>query len=68
MKRITDFTLSPSQATLWFLGQAGYVLPNHYDVMALNSADPADFCTRCQEQLLSAECIIPAIMQPFTWK
>jgi L-ascorbate 6-phosphate lactonase len=45
-----------------------YVVPHHYDLMALNSENPETFRRLCQEHKLSAECVIAEIMKPFTWQ
>jgi L-ascorbate 6-phosphate lactonase len=39
------------------------VIPNHYDVMALNSENPEAFRHRCK----GADCVILPVMQPFIW-
>ncbi len=45
-----------------------YVLPNHYDMMALNAENPETFRWFCRQRKLPAQCVIPTVMQPFTWK
>jgi L-ascorbate 6-phosphate lactonase len=45
-----------------------YVLPNHYDLMALNSENPETFRWFCQQRKLPAQCVIPTVMQPFIWE
>lgn len=45
-----------------------YVLPNHYDLMALNSENPETFRWFCQQRKLPARCVIPTAMQPFIWE
>ena len=42
-----------------------FVLPNHYDLMALNSENPETFRWFCRQGQLEAQCVIPTIMQPF---
>jgi L-ascorbate 6-phosphate lactonase len=44
-----------------------YVIPNHYDVMALNSENPESFRYACQTAQLSAECIILKPLERFLW-
>jgi L-ascorbate 6-phosphate lactonase len=44
-----------------------YVLPNHYDLMTLNSENPETFRWCCRHRGLTAPCVIPTILQPFTW-
>ena len=48
--------------------QPRYVMPNHYDLMALNAENPEYFRYCCQTRRLTAECVITTIMQPFIWK
>ena len=45
-----------------------YVLPNHYDLMALNVENPETFRWFCQHRNLAAQCVIPTVMQPFVWE
>jgi L-ascorbate 6-phosphate lactonase len=45
-----------------------YVLPNHYDLMALNAENPETFRWLCQHYQLGAECVIPSITKPIIWK
>jgi len=45
-----------------------FVLPNHYDLMALNSENPETFRHLCSHRGLSAKCVIAEIMQPFVWE
>jgi L-ascorbate 6-phosphate lactonase len=47
--------------------QPKYVLPNHYDLMALNSENPETFKWFCTQQGMASQCIIPERMQPFVW-
>ncbi len=42
-----------------------YVLPNHYDVMALNSENPQTFRSFVSSRKLSAKCVIVEPIQPF---
>ena len=67
MNTIQNIKLEPGQAALWFLGQAGYVLPNHYDLMELNAENPQTFAWFCQKRQLRTRCVIPPVMQPFVW-
>ena len=45
-----------------------YVLPVHYDVMALNAENPESFRWFCQQRKLTAQCVIPTMLQPFVWE
>jgi L-ascorbate 6-phosphate lactonase len=45
-----------------------YVLPNHYDLMALNSENPETFRHFWNARKQPSECILPDIMQPFVWE
>jgi L-ascorbate 6-phosphate lactonase len=45
-----------------------YVLPNHYDLMALNAENPETFRWFCQQRQLAAQCVIPTVMHPFVWE
>jgi len=45
-----------------------YVLPNHYDLMALNAENPETFRWFCQQRKLAGQCVIPTVMQPFVWE
>jgi len=45
-----------------------YVLPNHYDVMALNAENPETFRWFCRQRKLPAECVIAEVMRPFVWE
>lgn len=47
--------------------QPRYVLPNHYDMMALNAENPSVFKWFCEQHGLGNRCIIAARMQPFVW-
>lgn len=42
-----------------------YVIPNHYDVMALNSENPESFKYFCQVE--GSECKILTLLERFTW-
>jgi L-ascorbate 6-phosphate lactonase len=44
-----------------------YVLPNHYDLMALNSENPETFRHFWNARRLPTECVVAEIMQPFVW-
>ena len=44
-----------------------YVIPNHYDVMALNSENPESFRYFYSQSGGSAECIILSIYEYFQW-
>ena len=43
------------------------VLPNHYDLMALNAENPETFRWFCAQRGLDACCVIAQRMQPFVW-
>jgi L-ascorbate 6-phosphate lactonase len=45
-----------------------YVLPNHYDLMALNAENPETFRWLCRQRKLAAQCVIPAVMRPLLWE
>ncbi len=45
-----------------------FVLPNHYDLMALNAENPETFRWFCQQRQLTSRCVIPTVMQPFLWE
>jgi L-ascorbate 6-phosphate lactonase len=47
--------------------QPRYVLPNHYDLMALNSENPETFRWFCTQLGIGDRCVIPARMKPFVW-
>ena len=47
--------------------QPRYVLPNHYDMMALNAENPRTFQWLCGQRQLATRCIIPTVMDPFVW-
>lgn len=44
-----------------------FVLPNHYDLMALNAENPETFRWFCRQRGLGDRCVVPQRMQPFTW-
>ncbi len=45
-----------------------YVLPNHYDLLALNAENPETFRWLCRHRKLAAQCIIARVMEPFIWE
>jgi L-ascorbate 6-phosphate lactonase len=45
-----------------------YVLPNHYDLMALNSENPQTFQHFWDARGRPTECVVAEIMQPFVWE
>ena len=47
--------------------QPRYVLPNHYDMMALNGENPRTFRWLCAQRHLATHCVIPTVMEPFVW-
>lgn len=44
-----------------------YVVPCHYDMMALNAENPEAFRYFCGERRLASTCVIPNMLQPFIW-
>lgn len=44
-----------------------FVMPNHYDLMALNSENPETFKWFCTQYGIGKKCIIPLRMTPFVW-
>jgi len=44
-----------------------FVLPNHYDLMALNAENPETFRWFCQQRGLGKSCVIAQRMEPFVW-
>jgi L-ascorbate 6-phosphate lactonase len=48
--------------------QPRFVLPNHYDLMALNSENPETFRYFWEARKLPTECIVAEIMRPFVWE
>jgi L-ascorbate 6-phosphate lactonase len=59
----------PEQAAT-FAGvvQPKFVLPNHYDTMALNAENPEVFKWFCEHKGLNGRCVIAERMQPFVWQ
>lgn len=47
--------------------QPKFVLPNHYDMMALNAENPAVFKWFCEQQGMGSSCVIAEPMQSFIW-
>lgn len=45
-----------------------YVMPNHYDLMALNGENPLSFQWFCRHRKLRSQCVVPSVMQPFVWE
>lgn len=45
-----------------------YVVPHHYDLMALNRENPETFRWLCRDRKLPARCVIADIMKPFIWE
>jgi L-ascorbate 6-phosphate lactonase len=48
--------------------QPRFVLPNHYDLMALNAENPESFRWFCEQRGPSGRCVIPQRMSPFVWR
>jgi len=44
-----------------------YVIPNHYDIMALNSENPESFRYFYKSTKSNAQCVILEIMEQFVW-
>jgi L-ascorbate 6-phosphate lactonase len=44
-----------------------HVMPNHYDMMELNSENPGTFVWLCRQRQLATHCVIPTVMEPFVW-
>jgi L-ascorbate 6-phosphate lactonase len=44
-----------------------FVLPNHYDLMALNAENPETFRWFCEQRGLGGRCVIARHLQPFVW-
>ncbi|WP_346319204.1 MBL fold metallo-hydrolase [Chitinophaga sp. YIM B06452] len=58
----------PEQAAeLSYSLQPTFVMPNHYDMMALNAENPEVFKWFCTKMNMQEQCIIPERMQPFVW-
>lgn len=47
--------------------QPRYVMPNHYDMMALNAENPEVFKWFCVHHELVSKCLIPQNFKPFSW-
>lgn len=47
--------------------QPRFVMPNHYDLMELNSENPKTFKWFCSQYGITDQCIIPRRMEPFVW-
>lgn len=48
--------------------QPRFVIPNHYDLMALNAENPEIFKWFCIKQGMKENCIILKRMEPFVWR
>jgi len=48
--------------------QPRFVLPNHYDLMALNAENPETFRWFCNKRGLAERCVIVRRMEPFVWR
>lgn len=58
----------PEEAALFAQAiQPRYVLPNHYDLMELNSENPETFKWFCSQCGMAGQCLMPVRMQPFVW-
>lgn len=56
---------NPEEAALFASAvQPRLVLPNHYDLMALNAENPKTFAWFCDQYGLNEQCIIPQLMEP----
>ncbi|MCW5556232.1 MAG: MBL fold metallo-hydrolase [Verrucomicrobiae bacterium] len=44
-----------------------FVLPNHFDLMALNAENPETFRWQCRHQRIQAQCVVPDRLEPFVW-
>ena len=55
----------PQAVSLTQAMQPNYVIPNHYDVMALNSENPESFRYFCQ--VPGTQCIVLKPMEEFMW-
>jgi len=44
-----------------------YVIPNHYDVMALNSENPESFKYFWEAEKAQTKCVILQVMEMFEW-
>ena len=45
-----------------------FVLPNHYDMMAVNAENPEVFRYFVSRRGLSARCVILPVLEPFSWE
>ncbi len=45
-----------------------FVVPNHYDMMAINSENPETFRHYLKKRSSAARCIVPELMHPFVWE
>ena len=45
-----------------------FVLPSHYDLMALNAENPETFRWFCEQRGLGERCVIARRMEPFVWR
>ena len=45
-----------------------WVLPNHYDLMALNAENPETFHWLCRQHPMTTQCVIPTVMHPLIWE
>lgn len=60
---------NPDNAALFAKSvQPRYVMPNHYDLMALNAENPEIFKWFCNQHGMKDECIILKRMEPFVWR
>lgn len=58
----------PEQAALFAQAiQPRFVLPNHYDLMALNAENPDTFKWFCAKYELTDRCVISERMRPLIW-
>ena len=44
-----------------------FVLPNHYDLMALNAENRETFRWFCGQRGLGGRCVIARRLEPFVW-
>lgn len=44
-----------------------FAIPNHYDVMELNSENPEVFLYLCEENGIGEKCVILDVLVPFEW-
>jgi L-ascorbate 6-phosphate lactonase len=60
---------TPDEAALFAKSlQPRYVMPDHYDLMALNAENPEVFKWFCAQQGMKEQCIILKRMEPFVWR